>query len=202
MHASAMTGQYVPDGAASDNRREWIRIEDNLLLEYRLVSESADRSALDREAATYEMIAAAVQKPTAELMARSGEVLADSALVPWIMKVDWLLEIILKALAKAHPGCLEIARVTNVNISGGGIGFVSPRQFNEGDQLALKVILPPFTQIQAVAKVIRSSPDPQGQGYALATEFVELSADDQEHLIRHIIRTQAERLRAGQSRVG
>lgn len=202
MPSSAMTGQHAPDGAASDNRREWVRIEDNLLLEYRLVSEAADRSTPDREAATYEMIAAAVQKPTAELMARSGEVLADSALVPWIMKVDWLLEIILKSLAKAHPGCLEIARVTNVNISGGGIGFVSPRQFNEGDRLALKVILPPFTQIQAVAKVIRSLPDSDGQGFALATEFVELSADDQEHLIRHIIRTQAERLRAGQSRVG
>jgi c-di-GMP-binding flagellar brake protein YcgR len=84
----------------------------------------------------------------------------------------------------------------DVNLSGGGVGFVSPREFAAGDQLAIKLILPPFILIQARAKVIRSVSQADGQGFAIATEFVDLKADDQEHLIRHILHAQAERLRA------
>jgi hypothetical protein len=197
-----MTNQPAAGDTASEDRREWLRIDDNLLLEYRLLDESAEMPAPVSEPVTDEVIAAAVGKPTAELLARAGEPLADSSLVPWMMKVDWLLEVLLKTLARAHPGCMDIARVTHVNISGGGVSFTSPRQYKSGDRLALKIILPPFTPIQTVVKVIRSSPDTQGQGVALATEFVDLNADDQEHLIRHILRTQAERLRARRSQVG
>lgn len=197
MASSAMANQSITGDRASEDRREWLRIDDNLLLEYRLLDESAEMPATVSEPVTDEVIAAAVGKPTAELLAHSGEALSDSSLVPWMMKVDWLLEVLLKTVAKAHPGCMDIARVTAVNISGGGVSFTSPRQFKAGDRLALKIILPPFTPIQTVIKIIRSSPDPQGQGCALATEFIDLTADDQEHLIRHILRTQAERLRAG-----
>ncbi|MCP9462849.1 MAG: PilZ domain-containing protein, partial [Nitrospira sp.] len=157
--------------------------------------EQEKTSPLRREMVTDEMIAAAVEKPTTELLARSGDLLAQAALIPWIMKVDWLLEVLLKTLAKAHPGCMELARVTTVNISGGGIGFVASQRFNAGDRLALRVILPPFTPIQVAAKVIRSSPDPQGRGFVLAAEFVDLGADEQDHLVRYVLQTQAERLR-------
>ncbi len=58
------------------------------------------------------------------------------------------------------------------------------------------MILPPFRLIQTLTKVIRSVPQADGQGFAIATEFIDLKADDQEHLIRHILHTQAERLRA------
>jgi hypothetical protein len=202
MALPVMTNQTAAGDTASEDRREWLRIDDNLLLEYRLLDESAEMPAPVSEPVTDEVIAAAVGKPTAELLARAGEPLADSSLAPWMMKVDWLLEVLLKTLARAHPGCMDIARVTHVNISGGGVSFTSLRQYKAGDRLALKIILPPFTPIQTVVKVIRSSPDTEGQGVALATEFVDLNADDQEHLIRHILRTQAERLRARRSQVG
>jgi c-di-GMP-binding flagellar brake protein YcgR len=113
-----------------------------------------------------------------------------------MMKVDYMLEVILKALAHMQPSSIAMARVMEVNISGGGIGFVSPRKFTAGDHLALKIILPPFTPIQTVAKIIRSTPHTDGQGFLLATEFVDLRSTDQEHLIRHIIQAQAEQLRA------
>ena len=180
----------------ADERREWIRIDDSLLLEYRLAGESAEDSAREQPSVTPDAIAAAVGKPTADLLASSGDRLGESALLPWVMKVDWLMEVILKTLAKAHPGCMGIARMTQVNISGGGISFVSTRQFTAGDRLELKIILPPFLPIHTMAHIIRASPDPQGQGFTLATEFVELKADEQDHLVRYIIHTQAERLRA------
>jgi len=184
------------DDMAPEERREWIRIDDHLLLEYRLADSQSAVAPSAYAAVTPDIIAAAVEKPTDELLERSGDILAHAALVPWMRKVDWLLNVILNTLAKSHPDCMDLARVTSVNISGGGIGFIVPERFNEGDKLSLKVILPPFTPIRTTAKVVRSTPDPQGYGFSLAAEFVDLAEDDQEHLIRHILQTQAERLRA------
>lgn len=181
---------------STDERREWIRIDDRLLLEYRLLDESADASPVGTLPVTHDTIEAAVAKPTADLLARSGDILAGSPILPWIMKVDWLLEVLLKAVASQHPESMALARVTEVNISGGGIGFTAPNAFSSGTRLALRVILPPFTPIQATARVIRATAAGDGGGFTIATQFLDLAADDQEHIIRYIIQTQAERLRA------
>jgi hypothetical protein len=44
----------VPPSVAQDERREWLRIDDRLLLEYRLVTEPADRPARARRHAGYD----------------------------------------------------------------------------------------------------------------------------------------------------
>jgi len=180
----------------TDERREWIRVDDHILMECRLAGEAADAPQPGTPPVTDEMIAAAVGKPTADLLARSGEALATSPLLPWIMKVDWLMEVLLKGMAHIQPDSISIARLTEVNISGGGISFVSPRAFQASDLLTLKLILPPFTPIHITAKVIRAAPLTGSSGHLIATQYVELSPDHQEHIIRHIIQTQAERLRA------
>ena len=60
----------------------------------------------------------------------------------------------------------------------------------------LKVILPPFSMIETMAKIIRVTPLDQGKaGFHLATQFVDLGGDEQELIIRHILQIQAERLR-------
>jgi len=190
------TSSVPPVEISQDERREWIRIDDRVLLEYRLLTESVSALPAEAGGATAESISEAVTKPTAELFARSGDALVGSPLLPWIMKVDYLLEVILNSLAASQPQTVSIARPTDVNLSGGGVGFATNREFAAGDQLALKLILPPFIPIQTIVRVIRSVPQTDGQGFTIATEFVDLKPDDQEHLIRHILYTQAERLRA------
>lgn len=185
-----------------DEHREWIRIDDQLLLEYRLLSDPADEPPPGLPPVTQEIIAAAVGKPTADLLARSGDILAGSPLLPWIMKVDWLLEVMLKAMAAQHPDSMAIARMTDVNISGGGLSFISARQFAAGDRLAVKIILPPFTPVQAIAQVIRSTAHEGGPGFVIATQFENMAADEQDHIIRHVIHLQAERLRARRNSSG
>lgn len=195
--ATSSHAQSLHDASnATDERREWIRVDDYLLMECRLAGEAADAPQSGMPPLTDEMIAAAVSKPTADLLARAGEGLATSTLLPWIMKVDWLMEVLLRGMAHMQPDSISIARLTEVNISGGGISFVSPRSFEESALLTLKLILPPFTPILTTAKVIRIAPLTGESGYLIATQYVELSPDHQEHIIRHIIQTQAERLRA------
>ncbi|HSL04187.1 MAG TPA: PilZ domain-containing protein [Nitrospiraceae bacterium] len=185
----------------SDERREWIRIDDRVLLEYRLLTDPPERPTSGLTVSN-EAIAAVIAKPTSDLLLRSGEQLAESPLLPWIMKVDWLLEVIVKALAKMQPEGIAIAQVADVTLSGGGIGFLSPQKFAVDDMLKLKIVLPPFTPIHTTARVIRSTLAKDGVQYDIASEFTELSPDDQEHLIRHIIQAQAERLRARRKQAG
>jgi hypothetical protein len=185
----------------SDDRREWLRIDERLLLDYRLLDESADRAASSLPPITRDMISTLVNQPTADLLAHEGEALEGSPLLPWITKIDWLLEVILTSLATIHPGTVSIPRLTEVNISAGGLGFLSPRCFDIDAILALRFILPPFTPIQTQARVIRAVPEGLGM-FRIAVEFMTLTTDDQEHVIRHIIRTQADQVRARKADYG
>ncbi len=193
--ASPVTTPAVPSKNSADERREWIRIDDRVLMEYRLLTDTGTVDPVEAGRTTPEMISAAVTKPTADLLARTGESLIASPVLPWIMKVDYLLEVILNSLVTIAPSSVVMARLMDVNLSGGGVGFVSTHEFAVGDRLSVKMILPPFTPIHAVTQVIRSTPDSQRQGWVLATEFLEISSNDLDHLIRHILHAQAERLR-------
>ncbi len=142
-------------------------------------------------------IATAIAKPTIDLLAGAGETFAGSPLLPWVSKIDWMLETILKSLAKSHPGSVDIARLTNVDISAGGLGFNTSRLFQVDEVLVLRLILPPFSMIETTARIIRVAAAMKGEtGYHLATQFIELGGDDQELIIHHILKVQAERLRA------
>ena len=188
--------------SVSDERREWIRIDDRVILEYRLLSDPAEGPIPGVPPVSDEAISAVITKPTSDLLLRSGEQMAESPLLPWIMKVDWLLEILVKQLAKMQPEGIAIAQVADVTLSGGGIGFLSPRYFAVDDTLKLKIILPPFIPIHTTARVIRLDQAKDGVNYDIATEFIQLNPDDQEHLIRHIIQAQAERLRSRRKQAG
>ncbi len=195
--------QPIRDTMMSDERREWVRIDDRLLLEYRLVSESPDTFLPPDLCATEAMIAESIAKPTVDLLSRADDVLNGSPVVPWLRKIDWLLELTLKTLAKMNPGGIPIAQVTDVNISGGGIGFTTKRELQAGQDLAIKLILPPFRPIQAIVHIIRVTPHRETEaGFQVATQFTTMSPDDQESIIRYILLTQAERLRARRSFAG
>ena len=181
----------------NEERREWLRIEDRLLLEYRRIDETADAMNSYLPPVTEDTIATAVSKPTIDLLVRGGETFAGSPLLPWVSKIDWMLETILKSLVKSHPGSVAIARLSDVDISAGGLGFNTPRRFEADDVLVIKCILPPFSMIETSARIIRvTSLNTDPAQFHVATQFIELGADEQELIIRHILQVQAERLRA------
>lgn len=141
-----------------------------------------------------------MSKPTAELMARM-EGSDMSVLVPWLTKIDWILELMLNTLCRMAGDRMPVPELTEVTISGSGISFSSRRSFEAGDRLTLEFILPPFTPIQTTAEVLRATPhktDPES--YSVAARFLDMKPDDQEQLIRHILHIEAEQLRAKKSR--
>ncbi|HKN86955.1 MAG TPA: PilZ domain-containing protein [Nitrospiraceae bacterium] len=181
-----------------DDRREWLRIDDCLFLEYQLVGELTCPVSFPGNRAAEELITTFITKPTEDFLAAHPHE-AEPVLVPWLKKIDWVLESILQRLVRMSKEGIVLPKRTDVNISGGGISFITPRQFQEHDQLDLRVILPPFTPIQARVEIIRviAMEGKSGtDGWYTATRFMQITQDDHECLIRHILHTQAERLRA------
>lgn len=181
-----------------DDRREWLRIDDCLLLEYHLVGDMTCPVSFPGERAAEELITTFITKPTEDLLAAHPHE-AESVLVPWLKKIDWVLESILQRLVRMSKEGIALPKCTDVNISGGGISFTTPRRFEEHDQLDLRVILPPFTPIRArveITRVIAMKSESGTDGWYTATRFMQITQDDHECLIRHILHTQAERLRA------
>ena len=116
---------------------------------------------------------------------------------PWLTKLDWVMALVLKTLAKMSPQALAMPRLTDVNVSGGGLSFATERLLKKHDQLEIRLILPPFVPILATVEVIRVAPaKPEATGQIVATRFASIRSEDRECLIRHVLKVQAERLRS------
>jgi hypothetical protein len=187
-----------------DERRDLVRVKVKLLFEFWLQGGSPESGPCESDQSTDEAITALITKPTQDLLAAEPGVEAGALLVPWLMKLDWTLALMLKTLAKLNPDPIAMPRLAEVDISGGGLSFTSSRPLQEGDILELRLILPPFVPIPATAEVVRVVPTGstelaevgQGASYAVATRFASIDPEDRERLIRHIFQVQSERLRA------
>lgn len=83
----------------------------------------------------------------------------------------------------------------SVNISGGGIGLTVNVVYNPDEVLSLTLILPDQVIFKASAKVLRLDPIPHRVNtYRLHTRFVRMTTQNQELLIRHILRLQRDHL--------
>jgi len=198
---------WLAPPAPDDDRRDCFRIDDRLLLECWMDGESGPSAPQDDPRSLDEAIRAFMGS-TAESFSKdvheiAHEAGAGSLVMPQLMKIDWALEIILKALARISPEAITLPRLTFVNISGSGICFEALRTFQVGDCLNLRLILPPFVPLLLKAEVVRVQPWGEHlPGYLVAARFLAISHDDREVLIRHIFCVHAKQLRARQMTSG
>jgi c-di-GMP-binding flagellar brake protein YcgR len=83
----------------------------------------------------------------------------------------------------------------SVNISGGGIGVIVNVVYKPDEILSITLILPDKVIFKAYAEVLRLEPLPyQTDTYRLHTRFVRMTTQNQELLIRYILRFQRDHL--------
>ena len=83
----------------------------------------------------------------------------------------------------------------SINLSGGGIGFVSNVAHNRGDILTITLLLEEHVVFKVQAEVLRREPLPhRAQGFRIHARFIQISEQARELLIRHIMRLQREHL--------
>ncbi|MFO0775936.1 MAG: PilZ domain-containing protein [Nitrospiraceae bacterium] len=186
------------------DRREWLRIDDRLPLEYRLFGAGAPEG--NGAPVTPEHVASLqefLSQPAHEVAGTLKPDDPQAALIPWMLKMDWALGVVLGTLARMAPEGMTIPRMTDVNISATGISFPSHQHYEPQTKLEIRMILPPFVPLNTAAEVVRTTDagnHPSGP-YVVAVSFVDMRSDDQDCLIRHILQLQAERLRTRQRSV-
>lgn len=83
----------------------------------------------------------------------------------------------------------------SINISGGGIGFVSDTPHSIGEILTVTLLLHEQVPFKVQAEVLRQEPLPyRGQVFRIHARFIRISEQERELLIRHIMHLQREHL--------
>lgn len=180
-----------------EDRRESARVDDTLIVQF---------SVLGSEGKMYANSAMAPLDPTDLLCTwrqlRSVREAASSGsedekagvAEQLLLRVDWLLNEVLRAMSHLIPGQLKIPMPTNVNIGTNGIRFDSSTEVSVGDTLNLFVVLPIFDPIKCLGQVewVRKRVEGDRVSYYIGASFLDISDHDKERITHYMFGRQAE----------
>ena len=187
----------------SDERREYFRIDDEIALDYRLISEDeadqlqermrsrlVDRfTAASSFAATTRQMAHVIHKVQTE----------SPELARCLQAIDHKLNMIAQLFVSEEMG-LNQQPSREVNLSAGGVAFRAQHEIKVGSTLELRMVLfPSLVGILTISRVIHCerTSDAGGQfPWQVAVEYEHLREADRELLVRHIMSKETEQLRA------
>lgn len=183
---------------ADGNRREYFRVDDSVVLDYRVISEEElpDRvEDLQRRLPT-RFGAAAEFASTSRHMNRLLRKLRHISrdLVQYLEAVDAKLNTLARLflLEELDP---PRQAATEVNLSAGGIGFRARAALSAGSLVELKlVLLPAYTGVLTLGRVVYCETCPAGDSefpYFIAIEFDRIRETDRELLVRHLLGRQS-----------
>lgn len=191
--------------ASADDRRRYFRIDDTIRLTYRTVSqEELEKGARQLEEGVVEQFTVMSSLTTlntqmAVHMRRIQNKDPDVAL--YLKALDQKIEILAQAVVSQETALLT-QHGQPVNLSAGGMSLDVVEPVTPGQMLELKMLLlPSFTGLVTYAEVIRCDDSPEearaaGFKQRLHLEFVHMREQDQDLLIKHILRRQGDQLRA------
>ncbi|MDG9667358.1 PilZ domain-containing protein [Hahella sp. CR1] len=194
--------------ATSDNRRDYYRIHDQALVEYQERTASNHSMAeFYRHPVYFEMLneLQSLDLETSKLMGHVAE--KDRSLAALLKALNKKVDLIARTLALVETDINE-DRLQFIDLSEGGMAFVSPRQERAGQQLILKATLvPSYISILTEAEVVssesvREHPEhvlsheqENGDGFITRVNFINFSESQRQIVARHILRTQQQQRR-------
>ena len=176
-----------------EDRREGVRVDDRVLLEYWLVTDVGHTADTFRR---FAQIPLSVSPETGEALQ------VDPLVVQWMSKIEWTLDAILRTLEHQSPRP-SAARLMDVNVSGDGVRFLPERPLAEGDLIDLRMVLPPFIVVEARGEVMQIRPEPEclDPSHTVIVRFTDIAEEDREKIIRYVVQRQAELQRRQQRSV-
>ena len=181
----------------ADDRREYVRVDDSLVVQVNPVGSSVKTYASGRVGGAESHNALSTWNQVRRTVTHPLHNEGDTVTPQLLLRVDWLLGELLSSLAKVGPPQIQMPRPTPVNIGGTGIRFHSVVGAAVDDALELMIVLPIFMPIHCTAKVIRvrSRIVNDQVVHHIATVFTEISEEDREQVIQYTFRRQSEILR-------
>ena len=118
----------------------------------------------------------------------------DKALNDWMKMLNAKLDAIINTLTFQREGFSSLP-YTNVNISGGGMGFISKDWYNNGDVLELKMLLPllPPAALYLYGEVVKV--EKLTNSFNIAVKFIAMDEEIQDLIVRFVFKRQRDFLR-------
>lgn len=175
----------APQNQLPDDRRESVRIDDRVLLEYWPAAKAVDGADHPRR---FGQIPLSGSPDTAEAPP------LHALVIQWMSKVEWTLDAILQTIEKQSPNRLSAPQLMDVNVCGDAIRFLPSRPLHIGDLVDLRMVLPPFVVVEARGEVFQVRPDSSGPdpAHTVVLRFVDISEADREKIVRYVIQRQAD----------
>lgn len=127
-------------------------------------------------------------------MGTPSEEPSDRALAEWIKIINSKLDYLINLWSLREGGFATLPAV-EVNISGGGMSFVSDSRYNPGEILELKTVLenPLPEAFYLYGEVVKC--EKLGNVYRVAVKFVNIEEDIRDHIIKFVFYRQRQLLR-------
>ena len=174
-------------------RRDYFRIEDDVLLRCKTVSQSA---ALANsvpheftEAPGYSLMheLRLIEKDSRSLLSAVGEYNRD--IEAYLQSLNKKIDTIASHIAASHKPDIEL-QTMHISLSEGGLSFHSEMQQAHDSYLALQMtFLPSHNSLILFAKVINCTAHKQG-GYSVAISFVYLTDADRQQISKYVMQFQ------------
>ncbi len=177
---------------AGAERRNYLRMQDEVILRYRLLPTAEDGAAACCEQVDRFTLAAGFLARTQSLRPLWQSIHNQSPeIAKYLSALDEKLNQIaqlfmLQELEGEASPCRE------VNLGAGGLGFDSSQPLPVGAVLEVRMVLPAsLLGLIALARVLRCEPR-EGGTYWTAVEFTEIREQDRDLLVRHLLNRQLE----------
>lgn len=187
---------------ATPERRRFFRINDTVSLSYRKIdAATADAGLKSAEHIASEFSLAATLEVLSQEALRIMQRLEKQS--PEYLELYRVLDAKLNAVAQAVMFVGSNVNAQNgqhVNLSASGLAFQQQESLEVGQHLAIEIYLPNTLALMLIygrvvnCKATNSHSNGSGQ-HLISVDFTHVREDDQELLIKHVVRTQWQQLR-------
>ncbi len=179
-------------------RRRYFRIEDEIVLVYRLVSpeDVPDPTVFPEQMADHFSITSTLEFLTQESQAQLRSIQRDHPEVAGFLRtLERKIDVLAQALLSSNNHLLD-QPTRKVNLSAAGLAFDTEQTMSEGSMLELKMVVPPaLVGIMTFGRVVYCRENEGGEGYRVGVDFLSMREQDREFLIRHVVKRQLSKLR-------
>jgi c-di-GMP-binding flagellar brake protein YcgR len=187
----------------NDDRREYFRVEDQVTLEYRVITEAEMEGVLlrIRDEVPDRFTAAASFAGTSRQMKHLLQNLTGESpdLALCLQALDKKINLLAQLLV-AETINQQGTSLREVSLSAGGLAFNAERELRVGELLETRLVLfPSLTGILTVAQVVSSERRGDvngGMPWRVAVEYRYIREADRDLLVKHLFSRQTEMLRA------
>ena len=198
----------MSDNVQANERRQYYRIDDSAIFSYHILSNELDKEsdkaqskeqdkADEKASSAFEMIElfGQVNQQMSVALGRISENSADIA--AYLKGLDNKIELLAQMLF-FKDSKTDLGSQRQINLGAGGLAFGCDEKLQQGTLIAMDLILSTdLLCLHLTGRVIQISNEKNSDfPYRISVGFVDVSDSEVDQIIKHIMRLQAEQLRA------